>query len=165
MGAIGGQLDPVRYQETHDALGKIASRRRFADWVAWRATRSAAARHFGVGPYRTHGLRFTPRTWVTLLARRDLQGVRAYKSRRAPVSLIRDQNSREDGRACSRNASVHYLECLTMSAFGALNGPHHCSQTNALGHSHQLSATSHGKARSRRVGRQKIRKSWTAGLI
>jgi SAM-dependent methyltransferase len=34
------------------------------------------------GPFRTHGLRFIPKTWVTLLARWDLQGVRACKSGR-----------------------------------------------------------------------------------
>jgi hypothetical protein len=41
------------------------------------------------GPFRTHGLRFIPKTWVTLLVRRDLQGVRACKSRRRS---IRDHN-------------------------------------------------------------------------
>jgi hypothetical protein len=30
-----------------------------------------------LGPFRTHGLRFIPKTWVALLVRRDLQGVRS----------------------------------------------------------------------------------------
>jgi hypothetical protein len=37
------------------------------------------------GPFRTHGLRFIPKTWVTLLVRRDLQEVRACRSHRRNI--------------------------------------------------------------------------------
>jgi len=94
IGAVAARLgglrrDGARYRRSSLCQGGAFNRCEKELLTGWSLVRIRPGEPRQIGLFRTHGLRFIPETWVTLLVRRDFRSVRACMS---PGRSTRDRS-------------------------------------------------------------------------